>query len=698
MSEAMASPEEPLDLDRKHDKQTPALHAPCRIILAKIRCLRRSSGQAGYDCSGESQERDPTLSLTAFPGVGAETPDARPAPPARIAGELQALNALVADVLGHLESEQTLLAILNAAQKLVDADISGILLADADQAGVRMRACAGHRTVETRRLYVPTGQGVAGRVYATGQPFKVADYETDPVISRHFVQLARAEGKRSALGAPMFVRGRAIGTLMAWRRRPSVFDDDDVRILTSLASMAAVAILNADLFETERRAVDRLELANRQLEAQNTLLRRATEVHEQLTRIVLDGSGLHELTAVVAEHTAGRAAIVDAQLNELAATAGARRDIERAAAYLRHGPSSSSHDRTTITLPLGGDCPEWLLITPATAGGETIGYLIVALAQESSQLTTVIVEQAAIVCALQLTKEREVWEVHTRLNADLLWDMLEGNVRSEQEALMRASALGQTLPPRVRVLLVDVERGSERQHRSLDITAVDRHRAALARTVERAAKDGGAACAFAARRGSHVGLLIPGTDDAGETRRLAMAILRALGRAFPGLEVAIGVSASAPWTSDLRALRSQARSALPAVNAIDNAHPVSLFDDLGVLRFLLAPGDRSDLLGFARRVLGPVIDYDHEHKIDLVRTLDRYLASDCNLKRTAETMFMHAKTVRYRLDRVQELAGIDLASQSTRFDVQLALNILRSLDAEGDREVGAEPARFGPPA
>lgn len=612
------------------------------------------------------------------------TPPAPGNPSARIDAELQALNALVADVLGHLESEPTLLAILNAAQKLVDADIAGILLADPDEAGIRMRACAGHHTIETQRLYVPAGQGVAGRVYATGQPFKIADYETDLAMPPRLLEIARAEGKRSALGAPMFVRGRAVGTLMAWRRRPSVFEDEDVRILISLASMAAVAILNADLYETERKAVDRLEEANRQLEAQNALLRRSTEVHEQLTQIVLDGSGLHELTAVVAQHTGGWAAIVDDQLNELAASEAAREHIGQAACHLRRQRQSSPTDRKTIRLSPDQTSSAWRLITPAIAGGEPIGYLIVGLGSEPPQLTNVIVEQAALVCALQLTKEREVWEVHTRLNTDLLWDMLEGNVRSEAEALMRASALGKTLPSDVRVLLVDVDHCAQGQGGSLDVATIDRHRTQLARTVERAARDDRCDCAFAAQRGSYVGLLVAGSPDAAATRRLALSIVRALGKAFPGSEVTIGVSACGRWTPNLSALRSQAHSALSAITAMEGGQPVSLFDDLGVLRFLLAPGDRSDLLEFARRVLGPVIDYDDEHKIDLVHTLDAYLACDCNLKRTAESMYMHAKTVRYRLDRVQELAGIDLASQSTRFEVQLALSILRSLAAQRD--------------
>jgi DNA-binding PucR family transcriptional regulator len=114
---------------------------------------------------------------------------------------------------------------------------------------------------------------------------------------------------------------------------------------------------------------------------------------------------------------------------------------------------------------------------------------------------------------------------------------------------------------------------------------------------------------------------------------------------------------------------------------------VVTFDDLGVLRFLLAPGDREGLVAFARSVLGPVMDYDREHHGGLVRTVEVYLQCDCNLQRTGEQLFLHPKTVRYRLDRVEELAGIDFATQRHRFDAELATTIIRAL-ALGEPDAG----------
>ena len=106
---------------------------------------------------------------------------------------------------------------------------------------------------------------------------------------------------------------------------------------------------------------------------------------------------------------------------------------------------------------------------------------------------------------------------------------------------------------------------------------------------------------------------------------------------------------------------------------------MALFDSLGVLRFLLMPGDRHEIDDFARRVLGPVLDHEAKYSTDLMKTLETFLAENCSLRSAAERLGLHPKTIRYRLSRVEQLAKLDLAAQQDRFDAQLALTIIRAL-------------------
>jgi sugar diacid utilization regulator/GAF domain-containing protein len=588
--------------------------------------------------------------------------------------ELRTLQELATDILSRLDIEETLLSVLNAAVKLLDADIGGILLADGD--GVRMRACTGNRTIATARLYVGRGQGVAGRVFETGKPFKVDDYETDSVISRHFVQIARDEGKRSALGAPMIVRGETIGTLMVWRRRPSVFTEEDTTVLSSLGNLAAIAIVNAELHETQRLTVERLESANARLETQNDLLQRSSELHDELTSLVLEGRDLNALVQIVAKHAKGRAAILHGNLSLLADSGAGPELVERISAHLG-APDEPGAQATSIVNP-DESCASWLLFTTVAASNDVLGYLCVELSEPPQLLEPVILEQAAIVCALHLVNQQGLWEAQARMHSEVLWDLLEGNGHDEAETRLRASHLGLTLPDRVRVALVEID-GDCDEGSGADLTALERRRSLLVRAIERAARDAGHEHCFAARRGSIIALLVAGSDDVDRALALGQAVVKGLKRSHPALRSAVGVSGCQPFAADLTQAHAQATQALAAASLIDNETPIAVFDGLGVLRFLLGSSDHADISKFARSVLGPVLDYDAAHPIELVKTLEAYLSADCNLQRTADSLYVHAKTVRYRLDRIQAMSGLDLGRQDDRFHAQLALTMVRAL-------------------
>lgn len=599
---------------------------------------------------------------------------------------LQTVAKVASDILRHLDLESTLLSIQNAALDLLGADIVGILLVDEDGGEVlRMRACAGHRTVDTAHLEVRRDQGVAGKVFETGRPYRVDDYPTDTSISRHFISIVEKEGKRSALGAPMTMQGKVIGTLMVWSRCPSAFTQAHTDTLVNLANLATIAVENAKLYETERQAARTLAEAHQKLEEQYDLLRRASNVHEELTQLVLEGGALCDVVEMLARHTGGKAAIFGPGLEILASSPGAELLAARARRHLLATRERRREAQRSSPVPPDARFNLWLLARDVVAGGERLAELCVGLPRPPTSLDTLILEQAAIVCALELTKQRAVAGARVRVRSDLLWDLLDGNVGDDAEALVRARHLGYRLPDQLRVMLVPV-RGLDDWARATGAgaDAIDRRRESLVRAVERLASAAGLGGTFAARRGSLIALLLPGSP-AVSARSVAEAVLDGLQMANPRLAFSAGISANVPLQANLHGAYRQAQHALSAIPVLASGQRVCVFDDLGVLQFLLAPADRTELAGFARKVLGRVIDYDRDHHADLIRTVEVYLASDCNLQRTAKKLYVHPKTVRYRLGRVEELAAISLASQQDRFDAQMAIKIVRVLSlSEGD--------------
>lgn len=95
-----------------------------------------------------------------------------------------------------------------------------------------------------------SGEGIAGQVFLSGRVANVADVQTDSHASR----FAHSVGVRSLLVAPIQSRNRPLGTISVQCDEPGVFTRDDERLLTILAVQAGLAIENAQLFDSQRRA------------------------------------------------------------------------------------------------------------------------------------------------------------------------------------------------------------------------------------------------------------------------------------------------------------------------------------------------------------------------------------------------------------------------------------------------------------
>lgn len=92
------------------------------------------------------------------------------------------------------------------------------------------------------------------------------------------------------------------------------------------------------------------------------------------------------------------------------------------------------------------------------------------------------------------------------------------------------------------------------------------------------------------------------------------------------------------------------------------------------LHQLLLAGVPEELRGsLRRRLLGPVLDYDAEHGSDLTGTLKVFLDCSGSWTTAAAKLHVHVNTLRYRVGRVEELLGVDLAEFEARVDLFLAL-------------------------
>lgn len=77
--------------------------------------------------------------------------------------------------------------------------------------------------------------------------------------------------------------------------------------------------------------------------------------------------------------------------------------------------------------------------------------------------------------------------------------------------------------------------------------------------------------------------------------------------------------------------------------------------------------------GYYLSLLAPLHKYDSEHHGDLVKTLTAYLRHAGNSSRTADALYLHRNSLRYRLARIRALTGLDIAEPDTRLALQVAV-------------------------
>jgi sugar diacid utilization regulator len=169
----------------------------------------------------------------------------------------------------------------------------------------------------------------------------------------------------------------------------------------------------------------------------------------------------------------------------------------------------------------------------------------------------------------------------------------------------------------------------------------------------------------------------PGDSSAG--RRTAIAVHRELEASLPGYTLTVARSRHAGDPADLH--RAGAEALLAANVAEARGVSELSFEETGAYRLLLPAmsEDASELQGFYDETVARLVSYDEQYETELVRTLETFLDADGNVAGTAEKLFTHRHTIRYRLERVRGLTGLDVASTDGRERLSLGLKAMRVL-------------------
>jgi GAF domain-containing protein len=571
----------------------------------------------------------------------------------RVRLESDTLYSIIGVVASAPDLKRVLSGIVDLLSHATDCHACFVYLLEGDR--LRLRAASRVYAHLIDHLEWGLDEGLTGWVARNRTPAFIRDNAlADPRMK--YVPEIEEDRFQSMVAVPVLSRsGRVIGVVVLHTEAPREFDEGVMNFLVHTASLVAGAIENARLYEDARRRVEALTTMTA-LSHDIAAVMRREDLYGVVTagvRILLscDACQLHLLDAetgrlelAAADPSSGSASAREgtAALLELLRRRGARpADAARAAA--------------------GGERPTSVLTAAVAAGDEQLGVLAALSRQpfrdDGEELLQAIASQVALALKKaelieRLTEENIVRDLFEALAADN-GDVAAARARAAQCDLGRPHVLVCVEPvvraPDARPWPEVAERTEQRLRRLAPGSFCDTGQESQRALLPLAGKP---------------------TDDA------LRALDAALGELGAEEGVLLGRSGVRTGPGDGGRSLREARDAVQVGRALLHGGGALAYAELGAYKYLVRLPSEEAPRDAHYEAIERLVDYDRRRRTELVKTLEQYLRDRRSIATTARVLYIHANTLRQRLDRIEQLTGLDLSSEDL-LSLELAVKLVR---------------------
>jgi purine catabolism regulator len=413
-------------------------------------------------------------------------------------------------------------------------------------------------------------------------------------------------------------------------------------------------------------------IVNRQAAA----LARAQEIHSSFLDISLSGGGLRKLAGQLSSLLDEASVLITDPQGSVVAEAGDMTPF----ADLR------LLDGTTVDMSrLGGHGihqdeqtgRRWAA-RQIQAGNLHHGCVVVAEASAPfGEFSLVALDQAAIVAALEVTRDLAVGAVERRFSSNVLFELITGGETEFAEGASRGATFGWNVDREVVVLVGRRELPQQAQPPSKERSELADDRAvefwaSAVRSQDRAAAAAGLGAELVAVIGAVQNPVAVARAIQGEVAQFTQG------------QYAIGVSRAYPGPAGIALAYQEARMALRLGHRVSGPGAITAYGELGLFRLLAQVGD-DELRKFADETLGPLLRLNEPERSEMLRTLEALVEHDMNMAETARHLYYHYNTLRYRLTKLERLLGPFSTNTAVTIRVCVALQIMEMQSTRTDR-------------
>jgi len=417
------------------------------------------------------------------------------------------------------------------------------------------------------------------------------------------------------------------------------------------------------------------EIVNRQAMA----ISRAQQIHDSFLDIVLGGGALADIVAKLGELVAPAAIIVV----DDAGQALAESRSPEARRLLREADLLDDAGRLRVRLladgtrrPAGLEISDTdYVLAPLQAGPLRHGYILaLRRAAPFDDFAVVAIEQAAVIGALDITRQLATSAVMHQFEANALHDLVSARPPTADDVRGWSESFGWNFDRALVVIVGRPEWGPAGADGRASQT--DRQRAIAqwvteVRKIDRLA----AAAAFTNE-------LVAVMDAEHGASHAPQALWSAL-KVVCHREFSLGVSRVFHSAAGVARGYEEARKALQIGRRVAGPGQTTMFGTLGMFRLLSLIDDADELRNFATDTLGGVLELKPNERSELLRTLEVLLDTHLNVAEAARIQHFHYNTMRYRIQKLERLVGPFTSDSRLCLQLAVALQILTMPELAG---------------
>lgn len=260
--------------------------------------------------------------------------------------------------------------------------------------------------------------------------------------------------------------------------------------------------------------------------------------------------------------------------------------------------------------------------------------------------------------------------------SNFMREIIFEDVNITEEMLSRAALYGYNENKNYCALVVDIDnfRLYLKENELQDEDTISNIKNRIQETIEYVMYKNNKKCLYTMQSDAFF-FMVPMEKENNNIDYIAATIKNQINKTIGFITVSIGIGGICNHLRGFNKVILEARKALEMTKFYKKDDCIINYKDLGIFRLFFEINNYDEMKKLFNENLLKLKKYDEKNSSNLLQTLIVYLRENRNLGKTAEILYIHRNTIKYRVKRIEEILNCDLKDEEVIFNIKLCIRI-----------------------